>query len=146
MRSDGTAGGAMAMRSARARVAARTRLEVPAIRLEVRLGCEAAERATPQAVDLALVIDFAAAEAAARGRVIGVVTAVKTFGALVGALATPWLYGVSPRYCFGATSLVLLVGAVVLALALFWEHRHRPLEASVPAAEPEAQPERVPVP
>jgi MFS family permease len=87
-----------------------------------------------------------AASPAMRGRVIGVVTAVKTFGALVGALATPWLYGVSPRYCFGATSLVLLVGAVVLALALFWEHRQPPLEATVAAKQPEPQPERVPVP
>ena len=39
---------------------------MPAIRLEVRLGCEAPERATPQAVDLALVIDFAAAPDACR--------------------------------------------------------------------------------
>lgn len=38
----------------------RTTLEIPAIRLAVRLGCEAAERAAPQAVDLALGIDFAA--------------------------------------------------------------------------------------
>lgn len=37
----------------------RTTLEVPAIRLEVHLGCEAPERATPQAVDLGLVIEFA---------------------------------------------------------------------------------------
>ncbi len=35
-----------------------TTLEIPAIRLDVRLGCEAPERATPQAVDLALVIEF----------------------------------------------------------------------------------------
>ena len=34
-------------------------LEVPAIRLEVRLGCEAAERALPQAVDIELRIRFA---------------------------------------------------------------------------------------
>ncbi len=34
-------------------------LEVPAIRLDVRLGCEAAERAVPQPVELALRIRFA---------------------------------------------------------------------------------------
>lgn len=34
-------------------------LEVPAIRLEVRLGCEAAERAVPQAVEIELRIRFA---------------------------------------------------------------------------------------
>jgi MFS family permease len=85
-----------------------------------------------------------AASPAMRGRVIGVVTAVKTFGALVGALATPWLYGISPLYCFGATSMVLLVGAVALALALAWDHRQPPLEAMVPEVKPE--PERVSVP
>jgi len=34
-------------------------LEVPAIRLDVRLGCEAAERAVPQGVEIALRIRFA---------------------------------------------------------------------------------------
>jgi dihydroneopterin aldolase len=62
MRNDGTAGGATTARSAKAaKLALRTRLEVPAIRLEVRLGCEADERATPQGVDLGVVIDFATA-------------------------------------------------------------------------------------
>lgn len=66
MRNEGTAGAATAAaaRTKRAALAARTRLEVPAIRLDVRLGCEAPERAAPQAVDLALVIDFATAPAA----------------------------------------------------------------------------------
>ena len=66
MRNHDTAGGATSVRSGRAPVALRTRLEVPAIRLEVRLGCEAPERAAPQAVDLALVIDFAATPDACR--------------------------------------------------------------------------------
>ena len=64
MRNDGTAGGATTARSGGAALAVRTTLEVPAIRLDVRLGCEAPERAVPQAVDLALVIDFATAPAA----------------------------------------------------------------------------------
>ena len=64
MRNDGTAGGATTTRSGAVALAVRTTLEVPAIRLDVRLGCEAPERAVPQAVDLALVIDFAAAPAA----------------------------------------------------------------------------------
>ena len=34
-------------------------LEVPAIRLQVRLGCEAAERAVPQAVEIELRVRFA---------------------------------------------------------------------------------------
>lgn len=60
MRNDGTAGGATTAPAATtSHRALRTRLEIPAIRLEVRLGCEAAERATPQPVDLGLVIDFA---------------------------------------------------------------------------------------
>jgi DHA1 family multidrug resistance protein-like MFS transporter len=80
-----------------------------------------------------------------RGRVIGVVTAVKTLGALVGALATPWLYGISARYCFGAASLVLLVGAIVLALSLLLERR-RPPDAQVPSALPTRAPEGVAIP
>jgi dihydroneopterin aldolase len=61
MRNDGTAGGATTARAEVATIALRTRLEVPAIRLDVRLGCEAAERAAPQGVDLGLRIDFATA-------------------------------------------------------------------------------------
>lgn len=61
MRNDGTAGGAATVRPGRTAVSARTTLEIPAIRLGVRLGCEAPERATPQAVDLGLLIDFATA-------------------------------------------------------------------------------------
>lgn len=66
MRNDGTAGAATTARSKAAPLALRARLEVPAIRLDVRLGCEAAERAAPQAVDLGLVIDFAIAPEACR--------------------------------------------------------------------------------
>ena len=66
MRNDGMAGGATTARSAAGSLALRWRLEIPAIRLDVRLGCEAAERARPQAVDLGLVIDFALAPEACR--------------------------------------------------------------------------------
>ena len=66
MRNDGTAGAATATGARRTTPAVRTRLEVPAIRLDVRLGCEADERAVPQPVDLALTIDFATAPDACR--------------------------------------------------------------------------------
>lgn len=81
-----------------------------------------------------------AASETMRGRVIGVVTAVKTFGALLGALLTPLLYGVSVRYCFGATSMVLLVGAIALALALLLDRRQPPQDdppITLPARAPE---------
>jgi dihydroneopterin aldolase len=71
MRNEGTAGGATTARSAHGAVALRTRLEVPAIRIEVRLGCEPAERAVPQAVDLGLMIDFATAPDACRSDQLG---------------------------------------------------------------------------
>lgn len=60
MRNDDTAGSTTTTRAVGTPRGMRTRLEVPAIRLEVRLGCAAEERAVPQAVDLSLVIDFAA--------------------------------------------------------------------------------------
>lgn len=59
MRNDDMAGSTATTRSGPTLRRARTRLEVPAIRLDVRLGCEAPERAIPQPVDLSLVIDFA---------------------------------------------------------------------------------------
>ncbi|MBY0276481.1 FolB domain-containing protein [Candidatus Binatia bacterium] len=58
MRNDDRASGTTT-RSTRTLRAARTRLEVPAIRLAVHLGCEADERAVAQVVDLSLAIDFA---------------------------------------------------------------------------------------
>lgn len=59
-----------------------------------------------------------AAPATMRGRVIGVVSAVKTLGALVGAIACPLLYAASPAWCFGVAGLVLLFGASGLAFSL----------------------------
>jgi MFS family permease len=60
---------------------------------------------------------------ALRGRVIGLVTGGRTFGTLVGALATPALYAHSPLHAFGATSAVCLVGAGALGLVLALERR-----------------------
>ena len=72
MRNDGPAGGATTTRSRSAAIAVRTTLEVAAIRLDVRLGCEAPERAMPPAVDLALVIDVATVpDACASGGLTG---------------------------------------------------------------------------
>jgi DHA1 family multidrug resistance protein-like MFS transporter len=78
-----------------------------------------------------------------RGRVIGTVTAVKTGGSLVGALAVPWLYGLGLFYCFGVTGLVLLVGAVALACALVFDGK-RPVDPSPPRPTPSPQPLGVP--
>lgn len=57
-------GAAAATRARAERAPAVTVLEVPALRLDVRLGCTADERRVPQAVDLALTIRFAAPPAA----------------------------------------------------------------------------------
>ncbi|MEB3327758.1 MAG: MFS transporter [Candidatus Sericytochromatia bacterium] len=62
---------------------------------------------------------------ALRGRVIGLITGGRTLGTLVGALATPTLYGMSPLHAFGATSVVCLLGAALLGLALAVERRSR---------------------
>ena len=69
-----------------------------------------------------------------RGRVIGLVTAVKTLGTLVGALATPVLFTISPITAFGTTSVVLMLGAIALAVCMFIEDRARP---PAPPAPPE---------
>lgn len=53
-----------------------------------------------------------------RGRVIGLVSAFGTLGALFGALITPRLLEVSPVTCFGVTSALLFVTAILLALSL----------------------------
>jgi MFS family permease len=72
-----------------------------------------------------------------RGRVIGLVTAVKTGGTLLGALATPVLYTISPITAFGTTSLVLMAGAVALGIGMWADHRrHPPVPPSPPAAAP----------
>jgi DHA1 family multidrug resistance protein-like MFS transporter len=62
---------------------------------------------------------------ALRGRVIGLITGGRTLGTLLGALATPSLYALSPLHAFGATSAVCLIGAGMLGLALAWERRAR---------------------
>lgn len=58
------------------------------------------------------------APATMRGRVIGVVSAIKTLGALAGAILCPILYAMNPAWCFGVTALVLLVGAIGLAFSV----------------------------
>lgn len=74
-----------------------------------------------------------------RGRVIGLVTAVKTGGTLVGALATPILFTINPITAFGTTSLVLMAGAVALAIALYVEHRATPPAPPAPPAPSERE-------
>jgi MFS family permease len=64
-----------------------------------------------------------AAPEAMRGRIIGLVTALRTLGTLAGTLFTPWLYGQSVHATFLTTSAVAFVGAAGLAAALFWENR-----------------------
>lgn len=55
---------------------------------------------------------------AIRGRMIGLVSTVKTLAAVVGALLTPVLYAMSPYWCFGAMAVVHVVGILGLAIAL----------------------------
>jgi MFS family permease len=52
-----------------------------------------------------------------RGRIIGLVTSIRTLGALAGALVTPWLYEKNPHWCFDFTAFYLLMGVVVLGIA-----------------------------
>lgn len=66
-----------------------------------------------------------AAPEAMRGRIIGLVTAIRTFGTLAGTLVTPWLYAHSVHATFWATSAVAFVGACGLAAALFLEQRRK---------------------
>ena len=62
---NGSGASAAAVRTARAGEATHeVTLDVAAIRLQVRLGCEAPERAEPQAVEVELAIRFAALPAA----------------------------------------------------------------------------------
>jgi hypothetical protein len=75
------------------------------------------------------------------GRVIGLVTAVKTGGTLLGALAAPVLYTINPITAFGTTSLVLMAGATALGICLAIDHRRRP---PAPPQPPEPAREGVP--
>ncbi len=71
-----------------------------------------------------------------RGRVIGVVTAVKTGGALIGALLTAELYQTGAWAAFGTTSIVLVAGAIALAVALVVDHRRPHPPTAVALATP----------
>ncbi|MEB3284879.1 MAG: MFS transporter [Candidatus Sericytochromatia bacterium] len=68
-----------------------------------------------------------------RGRIIGLVTAIRTLGTLAGTLATPWLYAHSVPSTFWATSCVAFLGAAGLALGLFWERRSAPSSPRQPS-------------
>lgn len=74
-----------------------------------------------------------------RGRVIGLITAVKTFGTLLGALAAPLLFARSPATLFVTTSVVLLLGAAALAACMALEHRGRPPAPPSPPAPSERE-------
>lgn len=60
----------------------------------------------------------AAGPEALRGRVIGLVTATGTAGALIGAIATPRLYLLSPALCFGTAASILALSALWLWVSL----------------------------
>ncbi len=60
-----------------------------------------------------------------RGRVIGIVTAMSTIGALVGALVTPILYKIHPFWAFTTTASLLFVTALLLAASLRWDRSLR---------------------
>lgn len=68
---------------------------------------------------------------ALRGRVIGLITAMSTVGALFGAMLTPRLYEISPFWCFSVTSALLFVSALMLALTLFLARNPKPMTTPV---------------
>ena len=76
-----------------------------------------------------------------RGRVIGLITAVKTFGTLVGALAAPLLFAYSPATLFVTTSVVLALGAAALAGCLVLDHRRFPRRPRPASARARRSPE-----
>jgi DHA1 family multidrug resistance protein-like MFS transporter len=63
---------------------------------------------------------------ALRGRVIGLITAMSTVGALIGAMLTPILYKNSPFWVFAVTAGLLFVTALMLALSVVWARRLPP--------------------
>jgi MFS family permease len=67
---------------------------------------------------------------ALRGRVIGLITAMSTVGALIGAMLTPILYKHHPFWAFATTAGLLFVTALLLAFALAWARTPQPAEAS----------------
>jgi DHA1 family multidrug resistance protein-like MFS transporter len=74
-----------------------------------------------------------AAPMALRGRMLGAIWAFRTVGALAGAVVTPRLYGLGPAWCFGVTSVILMMGAIGLAIALSISQRR---ESGLPGASP----------
>ncbi len=67
---------------------------------------------------------------ALRGRVIGLITAMSTIGALIGAMTTPILYKISPFWVFAVTSALLFVTALLLAFTVYWARQRRPAETA----------------
>jgi DHA1 family multidrug resistance protein-like MFS transporter len=66
---------------------------------------------------------------ALRGRVIGLITAMSTIGALIGAMLSPLLYKNSPFWVFAVTSSLLFFSALLLALSMAWAKRPRSKES-----------------
>lgn len=65
-----------------------------------------------------------------RGRIIGLITAMSTIGALIGAMTTPLLYQHGPFWVFATTSGLLVVTALLLAVSVAIAPKPRAMEVS----------------
>ncbi|MFP5502974.1 MAG: MFS transporter, partial [Candidatus Sericytochromatia bacterium] len=83
-------------------------------------------------------LNIQAGSQAVRGRIIGIVTALGTLGALVGALVMPGVYASDPKACFYLTAGCLFAGALVMIVLLALagrQERRQGLVAPVAAGE-----------
>lgn len=68
-----------------------------------------------------------------RGRTIGLIGTVRTVGAVVGSLVTPYLFAISAGACFGTSALIIAVGMAGLAIAIHRDQAPANKPATVPS-------------